>query len=157
LRLAPLALKRDYGCGKVVADSPTLESWKVQDGKFVMKFRDVKRWGIYDPDWRIHRDPAKSAEYGFEVAGADGKWVKAEIGNIQRLPNVEHVEYRGQITNEELVVFSPQVKEPKSLRYLHSDPWRGYLLNEAGLPVGAFHIGDRDAGETAKKKAAQAR
>jgi len=154
LRLALLALKRDYGFDKVIADSPTLETWRVEDGKFVMKFRDVKKWSIYDPDWRIHRDPSKSAEYGFEVAGEDGKWVKAEIGNIKRLPNVKHVEYRGQITNEELVVFSPLVNEPKSLRYLHSEPWRGYLLNEAGLPVGAFHIGDLDAEAAAKKKAA---
>ncbi|HNX05738.1 MAG TPA: hypothetical protein PKI32_09565, partial [Opitutales bacterium] len=72
-----------------------------------------------------------------------------------RLPNVKHVEYRGQITNEELVVFSSQVKVPKSLRYLHSDPWRGYLMNEAGLPVGAFHIGDVSADGAETKKAAE--
>lgn len=140
VRLALLALKRDYGFSDIVADSPTLESWRIEDGRFVMKFRDVRSWSLYDPDWRYHRDPSATAEMGFEVAGGDGRWVKAQIGNLRKLANVPHVEYRGQIDGEELVVFSPEVKEPKALRYLHSKPWRGYLMNEAGLPVGAFHI-----------------
>ena len=150
LRLALLALKRDYGFADIVADSPTLKTWKVENGKFVMAFDNVTTWSIYDPDWRHMRDPSKSAEYGFEVAGADGRWVKAQIGNMRRLKNA--IEYRGQITNRELVVFAPEVKEPKTLRYLHSHPWRGYLMNEAGLPVGAFHIGDNDIKEIAREK-----
>ena len=143
LRLALLALKRDYGHADIVADSPTLKAWKIEDGKFVMTFNDVKKWSVYEAEWGIHRDPAKSVEYGFEVAGADGKWVKAQIGNFKRFsaPWVDF-EYRGDIVGEELVVFAPEVKEPKKLRYLHSRPWRGYLMNEAGLPLGAFHIGD---------------
>lgn len=143
LRLALLALKRDYGFKDIVADSPTLKSWKVEDGKFVMKFNDVKEWSVYEAEWGIHKDPTKSVEYGFEVAGADGKWVKAQIGNFRKFsaPWVDF-EYRGDIIGEELVVFAPEVKEPKKLRYLHSRPWRGYLMNEAGLPLGAFHIGD---------------
>ena len=153
LRLALLALKRDYGFAGILADSPTLRSWKVEDGRFKMTFDDVKKWYVYDPDWRHMRDPKKSVEYGFEVAGADGKWVKAEIGNFQKVPD-RACEYRGQITNEVLEVFAPEVKEPKALRYLHSAPWRGYLTNEAGLPVGAFHIGGDVAGDAAKKKAA---
>ena len=143
VRLALLALKRDYGFADIVADSPTLKSWKVADGKFVMSFNDVKKWSVYEAEWRIHRDPSKSAEYGFEVAGADGKWVKAQIGNLFKFsaPWVDK-EYRGDIVGEELVVWSDDVKEPKKLRYLHSRPWRGYLMNEAGLPLGAFHIGE---------------
>ena len=154
VRLALLALKRDYGYDKIVADSPTLASWKVENGVFKMTFDNVRKWCVYDPDWRHMRDPKKSVEYGFEVAGADGRWVKAQIGNFLRRPNVKHVEYRGQITNEVLEVFAPEVKEPKALRYLHSAPWRGYLTNEAGLPVGAFHIGDLDIEAAAKKNAA---
>ena len=145
LRLALLALKRDYGFSDIIADSPTLKAWKIEDGKFVMSFNDAKVWALYDPDWRILRDPSKSVEYGFEVAGADGKWVKAQIGNIRRLatkPPSDYREYRGQIDGEDLVVWSDEVKEPKKLRYLHSRPWRGYLMNEAGLPLGAFHIGE---------------
>ena len=127
---------------EIVADSPTLKSWEVSGGKFKLVFNDVKKWFVYDPDWRHIRDPRRSVEYGFEVAGPDGRWVKAEIGNFQKVPD-RFLEYRGQITNEVLEVFAPQVKEPKALRYLHAHPWRGYLANEAGLPVGAFHIDAR--------------
>ena len=155
LRLALLALKRDYGYTEIIADSPTLKSWKIEDGKFLLTFDDVKQWSVYDPDWRHMRNPAKSVEYGFEVAGADGKWVKAQIGNFQKVPN-RACEYRGQITNEVLEVFAPEVREPKALRYLHSHPWRGYLMNEAGLPVGAFHVGAPEDGQSSQEaKAAE--
>mgnify|MGYP004630389447 FL=1 len=70
------------------------------------------------------------------------------------LANVPQVEYRGQIDGAELVVWSDEVKEPKSLRYLHSRPWRGSLMNEAGLPLGAFHIGDLDRATAEKAKSA---
>ena len=139
LRLALLALKRDYGFKNIIADSPTLVSWKVEDGKFKMKFKDVKKWSLYDPDWSYHRDPKKTELMGFEVAGEDGVWHPAEIGNLQKL-NAKHVEYRGQIEGEELVVYSDKVAAPKALRYLHSRPWYGRLHNEAGLPLGAFRI-----------------
>ena len=140
LRLALLALRRDYGFSDVVADSPTLRTWRVEGGKFVMAFNDVKAWSVYDPDWRTCRDPAQSADYGFEVAGADGAWAKAQVGNFRSTRSGSQVEYRGQIEGVELVVWSDAVKEPVRLRYLHSRPWRGCLMNEAGLPLGAFHI-----------------
>lgn len=140
LRLALLALKRDYGFSDIMADSPALRSWRVEDGRFVLSFDHVTRWSAYDPDWRICRDPANSREYGFEVAGADGAWAKAQIGNFRPTRSGGQVEYRGQIDGRELVVWSDAVKEPKRLRYLHSAPYRGFLMNEAGLPLGAFHV-----------------
>lgn len=144
LRLALLALKRDYGFGDIVADSPELRSWRVEGGRFVLSFDHVEKWSAYDPDWRTARDPARSAEYGFEVAGADGVWRPAQIGNWRptRGESSGLAEYRGQIDGRDLVVWSDGVKEPKRLRYLHSRPWRGFLMNEAGLPLGAFHVGD---------------
>lgn len=148
LRLACLALRRDYGFA-VKADSPTLKSWRIEGGKFVMSFANAEKFSIYDPDWRHMRNPAKTVEYGFEVCGADGKWVKATIANLYKVPDRE-CEYRGQITGRDLVVYSDAVKEPVALRYLYSHPWRGYLMNEAGLPLGAFHIGDLRAAEKAK-------
>ena len=139
LRLVLLSLKYDYG-RDIVADSPVLKGWKVEDGKFVMAFDHVRQFDLYDPDWSYHVDDAKTAALGFEVAGADGVWRPARIGNLRRLKNVPYKEFRGQIDGTELVVWSDEVKEPKRLRYLHSRPWRGYLTNEVGLPVGAFHI-----------------
>ena len=139
LRLALLALKRDYGFTGIIADSPTLRSWKLDGGKFVMSFNDVGKWSLYDPDWSYHRDPGKTKLMGFEVAGADGVWHPAEIGNLRKL-NAKHTEYRGQIDGKELVVYSDKVSAPKALRYLYSHPWFGRLHNEAGLPLGAFKI-----------------
>ena len=141
LRLVLHALRRDYGFSGVISDSPTLKDWKIEDGKFVMSFDGVKKWSLYDPDWSYHRDAAKTALMGFEVAGEDGIWHPAEIGNLRKLA-AKHVEYRGQIDGEKLVVHSPKVKNPKALRYLHSHPWFGRLHNEAGLPLGAFRIGE---------------
>ncbi len=155
LRLALLALKRDYGFTDLVADSPVLRSWRVEDGRFLLDFDHVTQWSVYDPDWRTQRDVANSRDYGFEVAGADGVWVKAQIGNFRQAEDSVRPEYRGQITNRTLVVFAPEVRAPRALRYLHSAPWRGFLMNEAGLPVGAFHVDHpsvriepRDAPET---------
>ena len=139
LRLALLALKRDYGFTDIIADSPTLRSWKIDGGKFVMSFNNVEKWSLYDPDWSYHHDPGKTELMGFEVAGEDGVWHPAEIGNLHKL-DAKHVEYRGQIDGRELVVHSDKVAAPKALRYLYSHPWFGRLHNEAGLPLGAFKI-----------------
>ena len=139
LRLALLALKRDYGFD-IVADSPTLKAWRIENGRFVMSFDNVREWSIYDPDWCHFSKPENTATLGFEVAGADGVWHPARIGNLRRLEGSDHTEYRGQIDGRELTVWSDEVAEPKRLRYLHTRPWFGRLYNEVGLPVGPFHI-----------------
>ena len=132
-RLALLALKRDYGFADLKADSPTLRSWKVEGDKFVLSFNDVEGWYLYNGDW--------STSTGFEIAGADGKFVPAKIANL-RMWKPERGESRGQIDGRDLVVVADGVKEPKKLRYLFSRPWKGTLYNEVNLPLGAFHIGD---------------
>ena len=50
--------------------------------------------------------------------------------------------YLGPVDGKDLVIVADGVAEPKKLRYLYSEPWFGSLYSEAGLPVGAFHIGD---------------
>ena len=46
----------------------------------------------------------------------------------------------GRIDGKKLIVVSDEVREPKSLRYLHRSPWRGILFNEVNLPLAAFGI-----------------
>ncbi len=132
-RLALLALKRDYGFADIKADSPTLKSWKVEGDKFVLTFNDADGWYLYNPDW--------TTVTGFEIAGPDGKFVPAQLANLQPRGNNKN-QSNGVIKGKDLIVFAPGVKEPKKLRYLFSRPWNGTLYNDADLPLGAFHIGD---------------
>lgn len=122
-RLALLALNRDYGFKDIVADSPTLASYKLEAGKFILSFNHADGWYLYAKDW--------SRASGFEVAGEDGKFVPADL---------EQVANNGVIQGKNLVVGAASVKEPKHLRYLWSSPWEGHLYNQVCLPLGAFHI-----------------
>jgi sialate O-acetylesterase len=124
-RLAVHALKRDYGFDNLVDNSPTLKSWKIEGDKFILAFNDVESWYIYNEN--------RSLDNGFEIAGADGKFVKAVIANTDNL---------GVVKGKDLVVYAEGVKEPKKLRYLYSPPWFGSLYNQVNLPLGAFHIGE---------------
>lgn len=133
MRLAALALKRDYGFSDIKADSPTLKSWKVEGDKFILSFNDAESWYLYNPDWAVSN--------GFEIAGEDGKFVPAKIENLQ-VNKAQAYRSNGAIKGRELVIRADGVTAPKKLRYLFSRPWFGSLYNEAGLPLGAFHIGD---------------
>ncbi len=132
-RLALHALKRDYGFDTIVDNSPTLKSWKVENGKFILTFNDAKGWFLYDPDWKT--------QTGFEIAGEDGKFVPAKLENlVEQKP--QGYRSNGVIRGTDLIVSAEGIAEPKKLRYLYSHPWQGSLYNEVGLPLGAFHIGD---------------
>ena len=135
-RLALHALKRDSGFDGIEDCSPVLKSWKVEGDRFVLTFDHAKSFYVYNPN--------RSMANGFEVAGADGKFVPAKIVNLK-----ERKTAKGQVIHDgplqegpSIVVAAKDVKEPKKLRYLHSSPWFGSVYNEVNLPLGAFHIGD---------------
>ena len=132
-RLSLHALRRDYGWDSVRDNSPTLRSWKVKDGAFVLTFNDADSLYVYNPDW--------SLDVGFEVCGADGAWKPAKIRNFMEFPAGGGGTWRdGKVAGGELVVGSDEVKSPVKLRYLHSRPWFGALYSDAALPLGAFEI-----------------
>ena len=132
-RLSLHALKRNYGWKKVKNESPTLKSWKIEGGKFILSFNDAESFYVYNPD--------RSLTAGFEVCGKDGVWKPAKISNF-KVTVTDGKEYRfGTLEGKDIVVEAEGVAEPKKLRYLHSAPWFGSLYAESGLPVGAFHIG----------------
>ena len=85
--------------------------------------------------WKIEGD-----RFVLSFNGADGKWVKAQIVNL----SVDRRSNRsgGVINGRDLIVSAPGVAAPKKLRYLYSRPWFGAVYSDAGLPLGAFHIGD---------------
>ncbi len=127
-RLAVHALRRDYGFTKLRDNSPTLKSWKVEGDKFILSFDDVDSWYVYKPD--------RTLDTGFEIAGADGKFVPATVQN--------HLIFRGRacepIEGKDLIVSAPGVTEPKRLRYLATAPCEGFIYNESCLPLGPFKI-----------------
>jgi len=133
-RLALHALKRDYGFTNIEDESPTLKSWKVEGDKFVMEFDHAKGLYVYNAD--------RSLSNGFEIAGADGKFVPAKIQNAVASKRNGKTSYGGTLDGPRIVVSAPGVTEPKKLRYLYSAPWFGAIYNEVNLPLGAFHIRD---------------
>jgi len=131
-RLALLALKRDYGFTDIAADSPAFRSARVEGSRFVLSFDHVREWFQYRPDF--------SVESGFEVAGADGVWHPAKVENLVCGEEKRYCS-TGRMKGVELVVSSEEVPRPQALRYLHASPWKGTFFNEAGLPLGPFHVG----------------
>lgn len=129
-RLVQHALKHDYGFPEIEADSPTLKSYEIKDGRFILRFNHARRLYIHNPE--------RNLDAGFEVAGPDGKWYKGRVENAHN--GAGSWTRFGNITNDFVVVSAPEVKEPCALRHLFSRPWRGCLYNEATLPTGAFEI-----------------
>ena len=131
MRLAALALRHDYGFTDLKADAPSLKSWTIEDGRFVLSFDNAEGWLLYNEDW--------SNDNCFEVAGADGVWHPAEIENLKVREKKPYAS-NGIVVGRDLVVSSSAVKEPKRLRYLYRAPFKSNLFNEAGLPLGPLHV-----------------
>ena len=99
-----------------------------------MEFNHAKGLYVYNAD--------RSLSNGFEIAGADGKFVPAKIQNAVASKRDGKPVYHGTLDGPRIAVSAPGVKEPKKLRYLYSSPWFGSIYNDVNLPLGAFHIGD---------------
>jgi sialate O-acetylesterase len=118
-RLALVALGKYYGKKDVVYAGPTYSEHKVAGDKVVITLDSaagLKTMG--------HEDGGKVT--GFQIAGADKKWVWADA----------------VIDGKTVVVSSPEVKEPKAVRYAWSHNPQGNLYNAAGLPAAPFRTDD---------------
>ncbi len=95
-----------------MADSPTLKTWKIEGDRFILSFNDANGWYLYNPNW--------TPDNGFEIAGADGKWVKAQIVNL----SVDRRSNRsgGVINGRDLIVSAPGVAAPTAMRGSRSAP-----------------------------------
>ena len=133
-RLALHALKDVHGFTDIIADSPTLKSWRIDNqGRFALTFNDANSWYWYNPD----HAPAK----GFEVAGPDGVFYPAFIANRRTGGDI--------VKDRELVIACKQVTKPRRLRYLYSSPFTGTLYSgDSGLPLGPFEIDGSDPMDT---------
>ena len=125
MRLALHALRRDYGFDGIRDESPSFESAKVEEGVVSITFKNAKDIYLYNRDYTL--------DSGFELAGEDGKFAKAEIQKVRR--DGGHL---GAIGGNVLKLKAEGVAVPKKVRYLHDVPVRGAVYNEANLPLGAF-------------------
>ena len=130
-RLAALALNRDYGFSKLVADSPTVRSVRADGDKLVLSFDHAKGWYVYNPDWKL--------EVPFELAGEDGQFRPAKLVNANGdAKEAQMWVTNGRVNGSDLILRAEGVAAPKKVRYLFQSPWAGNVFADSGLPLGPF-------------------
>jgi len=110
-RLALLAQKIAYG-KNIVASGPTFKEMKVKGNEAILSFENVGG-GL---------EPHNGELTGFSIAGEDGK----------------HVWAKARIEGKKVVVSSPSVTKPVSVRYGWADYPVVNLTNKEGLPASPF-------------------
>ena len=110
-RLALIALAKDYG-KEVPYSGPVYKSF-LRDGSSVKIQFDNIESGLVAKDGNLSE---------FEIAGANGKYVKAVA----------------RIVNNEVVVSAPGVPDPILVRYCWRNGAQATLFNRAGLPASQF-------------------
>jgi sialate O-acetylesterase len=111
-RLARIALAKNYGKDTVYS-GPTFKRLKIRGGKAVLSF-DNLAGGLVAKDGQ----PLT----WFTIAGADGKFVPA----------------KAEISGKTVVVTSPEVAQPKAVRFAWHEAAQPNLFNQAGLPATPF-------------------
>jgi sialate O-acetylesterase len=127
-RLALAARAVAYG-EKVVHSGPTYRDMSASDGKVTLSFDSVGG-GL----------KAEGELRGFEIAGADGKYVPA----------------KATIEGDKVVVSSEAVAEPKMVRYNWAAYPDGNLYNVEGLPAVPFRTSKQEAPAPAAEPAVAA-
>lgn len=110
-RLASLALSNDYGI-RIPCSGPVFKSMSVDGRTIKIQFDNIEQ-DLVAKNGRLKE---------FEIAGKDGKFVMASAG----------------IVNNEVVVYSPLISEPVSVRYCWRNGAEASLFNSEGLPAWQF-------------------
>lgn len=114
-RLALWALAKVYGQNGP-SSGPLPAEHEIKGNEIICSFRETDGGLV-----------AKGGELkGFAIAGADKKWVKASA----------------RIDGDKVIVSSPEVKEPKAVRYAWAFNPDCNLYNGAGLPASPFRTDD---------------
>src|SRR5690242_13843101 len=111
-RLALLALDETYD-KEVESSGPVFTKAWFKDGKAILKFDNVDG-GLRSRDGKLLT--------WFTIAGADGKFVPAEA----------------KIVGKTVEASSPEVKEPKAVRFAWDETAQPNFYNAAGLPAEPF-------------------
>jgi sialate O-acetylesterase len=110
-RLAMLSLNNDYGI-KNQCIGPVYKSITIEGGTIKLQFENT--------GGGLTLKEGKTRE--FEIAGKDGQYLKANA----------------KVLDNEVLVSSPAIKEPKSVRYCWRNGAEATLFNKAGLPAHQF-------------------
>lgn len=110
-RLAMWALANVYQQNGVVASGPLPDGYEIDGDSMLLSFR-------YATGLRANGDELK----GFAIAGDDQKWHAA----------------KARIVEDQVLVWHPDVKHPKAVRYAWADNPDANLVNGAGLPASPF-------------------
>ena len=110
-RLAVLALNNDYGM-KTACIGPVYKSMSISAGIMKLHFDNIGD-GLIAKNNKLKE---------FEIAGKDGRYVKADA----------------KIVNNEVLVSSPLVREPVSVRYCWRNGAEASLFNKERLPAWQF-------------------
>ena len=111
-RLALWALAKNYGKKDLVYSGPLFKSFKEKDRRIIVKFDHGKGIKSSNDKPLTH----------FELQGSDGKWFPAGAN----------------IHEDELIVSSKAVREPKNVRFGWNQEAEPNLVNGAGLPASPF-------------------
>jgi sialate O-acetylesterase len=112
-RLALLALDKTYDV-EVDSESPVFDELTIKGDKIIIEFEEA--------DGGLKSRDGQPLTW-FEIAGADGKFVKAEAKIIGK---------------DEVEVSSAEVKSPKAVRFAWDETAQPNLCNGAGLPAEPF-------------------
>jgi sialate O-acetylesterase len=115
-RLALQAMQITYGEKNIVSSGPIRKSARLEGNRVIISFDNVGSGLVSGNGEELAH---------FAIAGEDGKY---EWGNAE-------------IRNNEVVVWSDDVPNPKSVRYAWADnPDFANLYNKEGLPTSPFQI-----------------
>lgn len=113
-RLALIALNKDYGRSDIIYSGPTFNKMEISENKAIIYFDNIAK-GL-----KV-RDNNQSIK-GFSIAGIDNRFVWA----------------KAYLDGDKVIVESPEVSNPISVRYSWSNNPEVNLFNSEGLPAAPF-------------------
>ena len=117
-RLALWALAKTYGKKDLVCSGPLYKGFKIEGGKIAVSFDQIGS-GLATRDGQDVTD--------FEIAGADGKFVRAQA----------------KILGDTVVVSAEGVTEPTQVRFAWDQLAQPNLINKEQLPASPFSSAER--------------
>ena len=112
-RLGLVALNKTYGFKEIVCSGPTFQQMKIVNNKIEISFSNIGS-GLASRD-------GKPLDW-FSIAGADGKFVSANA----------------EIKGDKVIVSSPEVTHPVSVRFAWNEAAQSNFINKEGLPAVSF-------------------